>query len=159
MVRKPVVFLDIDGVLNRMHSWSRRRNHGHVDRECLRALHTILHETGAQVVLSSSWRLFAQSKSARVLRYLGVRCDYAGRTPHLGGRSRGDEIASWLRVHGWRNFIIVDDDSDMRHLSRRMVKTKFQSGLLPKHIAKAKMLLKSGSTDTRVTLAVGGSFD
>jgi hypothetical protein len=148
---KPVIFLDIDGVLNRAHSWRRyaTREHctqrGHIDRECLVVLNRAIKQSGAEIVLSSSWRLFqgADRRVGRLLRKLGVKGVCVGRTPHLGGEMRGDEIAAWLRSHGWRRFAIVDDDADMRHLSRWLVKTKFQSGLLPSHGAKLSHLLES----------------
>lgn len=139
-----LVFLDIDGVLNRLISWKRqaRRKPAHVDPQCLAVLHSILGETGARVVLSSSWRLVrSRMQNVRLLRRLGVQCNFAGCTPHLSMRQRGDEIAAFLRKTRPADFVIIDDDRDMRYLRGRLVKTRFKSGLLPKHLHEAKRRL------------------
>ena len=105
-----LLFLDVDGVLN---------TSGDVDEEdtirtanwpCvlslphLRTLKAVLDLTGADVVLSSNWRLVELGCRAleRGLRAAHIPCErVVGATPdhrpHHG--SRQDEILAWLRQH------------------------------------------------------------
>lgn len=51
----PIIFLDIDGVLNR-HVFNREAGSGTIDPKCVKQLNRILRATGAKIVLSSAWR-------------------------------------------------------------------------------------------------------
>jgi len=52
---RPVIFLDIDGVLNG-HEFNHDAKSNTIERRCVRRLNRILEETDALVVLSSAWR-------------------------------------------------------------------------------------------------------
>lgn len=147
-----VIFLDIDGVLVTSASWGQRRPYGHApaDDQCVMALNRIIALTGAEIVVSSTWRI--GTSVAELREILNIRFGVTGRvidkTPRLTTKrmfegqvgqvevevaaERGDEIAAWLRGyqrHPVDSFVILDDDPDMGKLAGRLVKTNFQHGL------------------------------
>lgn len=153
-----VIFLDIDGVLNhekwykkRMSlkdtigskEWSEHYPFYEFDPESVHRLNKIIDETGAKVVVSSTWR---HGRSVQDLQYILERVGFIGeiidKTPSLNARigqesagytvPRGCEIDWWLKSKkfqriNWskerqieyieksevKNYIIIDDDSDM----------------------------------------------
>lgn len=146
----PVLFLDIDGVLNSAQYLM--RNPGCFDRKneanafdpvaCLR-LEQVLVRTGSLIVLSSTWRLM--HKLEQMTEFLHTRgapsSKFIGKTPSLSGY-RGKEVQAWLREHPEvTRFAIVDDDSDMEPYMDRLVKTSWDSGLLDCHVEELVKLL------------------
>lgn len=117
-----MLFLDIDGVLN-SRAYDCRRNwneHTNIDETRLPLVKEIVEKTGAEIVLTSTWR--------RHLDGAMNACDEAGeyvvrtfakhglrifsKTPDFGrGASRRDEVAAWLSVHDKtaETFVILDD--------------------------------------------------
>src|SRR3954470_14695500 len=85
------IFLDIDGVLNSVRFYRERKLRGkrrEVDSDEICPLHVaqlnrILEATGAQVVLSSTWRKFTPlPEMAEILRSKGcVLKEFSGATP------------------------------------------------------------------------------
>jgi len=142
-----IIFLDIDGVLNNPKCLCNDYRNV-LKRECVKAFNKIIDETGADIVISSSWRkLFEFDKLAAMLKTYGVKGDIIGTTPSINtiGSQRGDEIAVWLDNVGEEveSFVILDDDSDMKHLSDYLVKCDTETGLTEKEVQKAiKMLNK-----------------
>jgi len=123
----PVVFLDVDGVLNSRQS--RRRLGGDAPAlEAMENLRCIVDKMGAEVVLSSNWRLL-DAKLGQVERALAaVDLHLAGTTPDLDGSgSRVDEILTWLEGHGGaasRPWVALDD-LDLLTMSTRMRRNNF----------------------------------
>lgn len=135
---RPVVFLDIDGVLVTARSWS---TPARVDRSAVVALNLLTERTGAAIVLSSTWRFLPSVKT--ILRKAGVVGPIIGKTPR-DGYSRGAEIATWLHRHGglMRRYVILDDDTDMDPLGvAHLVRTTFDLGLTLIHVAQAEHVL------------------
>lgn len=155
-----VVFLDIDGVLNNEQSpdhgaWAVNM-HGHVregllgiDPVNLPPLRDLLDRSGAQVVLSSTWRLGSEgfSQTTANLWRAGMRICFAGLTPRIG-TERGHEIQAWLDA--WNacvpndpvtHFVILDDSSDMAHLMPHLVRTDYREGLTMEHVEPVLRLL------------------
>lgn len=124
-----VLFLDIDGVLNCRDCLTHRDSIGasHVE-----ILNKVLVLTGAEVVISSTWRIINTiPQIQKFLDMAGFGYSILSTTP-TNGKGRGDEIWEWLSEHPARKFAIVDDDSDMGHLMPFLVKTKFDTGLTDK---------------------------
>lgn len=157
---RPVIFLDVDGVLNSIDYAERcnaegRRWGGHhfIDPAAVARLDALVRATGARVVVSSSWRIGTRTwKLQRLLAEKGFTGRLDGRTPILrpwrGGRGRtrierGDEIACWMSQHGIEaeRVVILDDDSDMAHLAPRLVRTAHGLGLTDGDVALALALL------------------
>jgi hypothetical protein len=131
-----VVLLDIDGVLN-SESWYERHGSQNIprpplDRDAVRRLDRIICETGAHIVLSTSWR--GDRRIPLWLLAHGCSGAVVGRTPRLHGRPRGDEIAAWLNSVARRGiaisrFCILDDGDDMGRLWPWLVQTTQAYGL------------------------------
>jgi hypothetical protein len=176
-----VVFLDIDGVLNHPGSygegaWRRESSKPEVEPEpepeklrvpieppCMDRLNRLIRTTGAVVVISSSWRLFARFQDlGPALARHGLAGRVVGETPYLArdarweesqralGRDplarieRGDEIARWLSDHPEvTSFVILDDDPDMGELAHRLVRTDPVVGLSDADVDRAIELLVS----------------
>jgi len=156
------VFLDIDGVLATWGSMTQRpRGPDHEARfvpECVARLNRITGATGAEIVVSSSWRQCNHDMWQRFIQYLGaegVEATVAGRTPSLTSKDIGDcdawdwirglEIIVWLRDHPVEAVVIIDDDRDMGPLNRWFVYVDhgMDHGLLDEHVDRAIEILTS----------------
>lgn len=142
MTRAPILFLDVDGVLNSRRFFVNRYDganpdgmtweEAQIDAAAVEILNRILRETAADVVISSTWRLMHRLPDLRgILRRRGLVGRIIGRTPDLNDKPRGLEIQAWLDTQREQppTFCIVDDDEDMAHLSHRLVRTSFEHGL------------------------------
>lgn len=128
-----VLFLDIDGVLNRvgyspdesvgLRSW--------IEPELAARLSELLRAIDARIVLASDWR------KGRTLDHLGdelvaagIEGSLLGVTPVLG-RERWREIDAWMREHDVpaEHVVIVDDGYDMGALAGRFVRCSPLRGL------------------------------
>ena len=123
-----VLFLDIDGVLNH-ECWYRDRFNKEIYPEgvptyplsefypeSVKRLNKILKETGAKIVLSTSWRFDKDIDT--ILSVVGINQTIYDKTPYCGHKygslCRGKEIKEYLNNHTEiTNYAIVDDDSDM----------------------------------------------
>jgi hypothetical protein len=123
-----VVFLDCDGVLANYRSaiWDFKEDdnslyhdpHGHqtsLERRCLLNLKRVLDETGAVVVLSTSWRLYPAQRTflvSAIETIVGVPGIVIGDTPNLGTQgNRGLEIDTWLQANaGVTSYVVFEDD-------------------------------------------------
>lgn len=125
-----VIFLDFDGVIAPISDMNR---YGDLDHGCLRVLNEIVARSGAQVVVSSSWRF---GKTVGELQQMLDEYGFAGRvidrTPtDVQGCTRGEEVATWLAEHPVDGCVILDDHGDMGGLSGRLVRTNATVGLQP----------------------------
>jgi hypothetical protein len=151
-----VIFLDIDGVMVNRASFSLpdsgSASHAIAHPDCVAALNKITKETGAYIVVSSVWRHCGLMQMKDILSGWGVTGKVLGCTPDLCrkegsiylGLQRGDEIQKWLDdFNRWpvESFVILDDDSDMKHLMPHLIKTEFETGLTMEHARRAIELL------------------
>jgi hypothetical protein len=126
---KPLLFLDIDGVLNSgaflvgLHQRGKQANvflvdprEGaveHIDPVRIERLNRITEATGASIVLSTSWRcLFGPADTETMLRARGVAAPIVGATPRIYDEPRGHEIATALLSHPGATYVVLDDDHD-----------------------------------------------
>ena len=173
-----VIFLDIDGVMNCQEEMlamleKNPKARGEVDlpspTKC-KLLKKLVDETGAEIVLSSSWRLSLNGiqKVIDTFRPYGLRLDgftqegipqvkfkgtkYENIKPsHSYNRfdglcieDRGAEIAYWLITHPEViNFVILDDESSdiIDWLPDNLVKTSLYSGLTEEDVLKCIKIL------------------
>lgn len=154
-----IVFLDFDGVLNSMKfaeelaakfkEEGRPAESRHmIDPVAVERLNILLRDTGANVVISSTWRKYFDLPTLRELLVAkGFSGEVIGVTPDLSGgpiehRERGFEIEQWIKDNAPdATFVILDDDSDMGNLHHRFVHTSWALGLLDDHVVRAKALL------------------
>ena len=115
---RKVLFLDIDGVLNRTPV-----EMGSLMPDKVSMLDDIVTQTGCVVVVTSSWRRSPEKMKqvAEMLRTLrGGEGVVWSETPILhampdgaisGDERRGDEIRAWMEVNGEPDrFVVLDDD-------------------------------------------------
>lgn len=136
-----LIFLDFDGVLNNRDWLSRRsngaplRDHEMIDPKAVAILNRIISETGADVVISSTWRILSTLGELReFLEQAGFRGNILGVTPRdYDTGYRGNEIQKWINDNvldtNVLRITILDDDSDMEHLTKFLVNTDFEVGL------------------------------
>jgi len=137
-----VIFLDVDGVLNYSECWSRPESKGKGtliwDKDCIAQLNRIVKETGAKIVLSSTWRLYQDHYNA-VLYQMNIEGEIIDKTTDLrnfDNAQRGDEIDAWLSHHPEvEKFVILDDDADMKHLLPFLIQSNFNKKGLTKKLA------------------------
>ena len=117
-----VLFLDIDGVLNV--NYYGRDQYGRIfHSEFVDNLERIINETGAKIMISSSWRHRGLQRMLDMWEFRNLPGEVIGVTPDLyrhidfeGERTmvRGDEIQAILdRMPEITNYVILDDDEDM----------------------------------------------
>lgn len=94
-----LIFLDIDGVLN-------GRGQLHIDLTLATRLNALVRETGAEIVLSSMWRLRRKHRRAVRAAFLAVGLPRPiGYTPMMQhGHARAAEIMAWLRLNTYNWF-------------------------------------------------------
>lgn len=133
-----VLFLDVDGVLNSRDYVRRQRAKDRnyrlwldVDPVAVAMVQRIIKETGCKVVLSSTWRLYKDSRdlvAKRVCQYIDCTEDLQ-RGAKRGIVDRGEEIKLWLDKHpGATHYAILDDDSDFLP-EQWHFKTTFEKGI------------------------------
>jgi hypothetical protein len=128
-----VIFLDIDGVLNKRQTVERWRGLIGIDATLARRFAQLQEVTGAVVVLSSTWRLERNWKA--MMRRNGV-VGIIDRTPDLPGHSRGEEIEAWLALNPHvKIYAVLDDQNDMLPHQPHF-KTSFFRGGLTERIAR-----------------------
>lgn len=146
-----LIFLDVDGVLNSTKFAVKMLEEDNVriyaedllDPHSLRLLKRLVDETGALLILSSSWRKIPESRRnlERQLEQHGMWI--ADSTPCKGGE-RGDEITAWFSMIPSAQkcrYVILDDDSDMTVHMKHLVQTSFDTGLTREHVDKAIKIL------------------
>lgn len=110
-----VIFLDFDGVITTPPKWK-------LNERNIRWVKRIIDETGAKIVVSSSWRHGLQRSLSNAIKdsdgnemLVWLRDNILDITPNIGlGGGRGGEIQKWLNNHtDVDNYVIIDDDSDM----------------------------------------------
>ncbi len=108
----PIIFLDIDGVLNCASTTQQFQDVVGIGPKKVVILNRILEKTGAQVVLSSTWRFDQDWRTA--LARAGLPMDrFIGVTDRMKSRIRGEEIQQWINDHGpIDRYTILDDDAD-----------------------------------------------
>ena len=167
-----IIFLDIDGVLNSQLWYLRIRNgetschddvglhNRNIDTTAVKFLNTLIDETGAKVVITSTWRLGRTiGELQSILESAGFVGEVIGKTEDLrygsGGESilRGNEILHWIKsnealldcyYNDFKSYVIIDDDSDMLYWQRNnFVQTDGYVGMTPTTIFKSKKILNT----------------
>ena len=185
-----VIFLDIDGVLNtevyltaffdickkmdlKQSIHLLRDEYGnHFDPVALRMLNWVIGETGAKLVISSTWRMSGLKAMKDMWRDRGLYGDVIDITPVHGvdhieeyiqmlpendlhkyytpdrGVVRGHEIEQWLSENTVESYVIIDDEDDM--LKKQMgnfVQTNAKYGLTDKDAEACIKILNQNKED------------
>jgi len=176
MGQVPIIFLDLDGVLNSFRlllqlsrtdpteeeveyatKIATKYYHGYpvdmlihdlrsIDPLCVEYLNQIIEASDADAVLSSTWR-FSHSISGlqKLLEFRGFKGELIDITPvnvKSPAKLRGYEIQAWLDLNPEvESMVILDDDTDMAHLSSHLVRTDLAVGLTKKDAQRAISIL------------------
>ncbi|MFA5068205.1 MAG: HAD domain-containing protein [Candidatus Izemoplasmatales bacterium] len=126
-----IIFLDIDGVLN-VYCQGRDQYgctfHKHFEDN----LRYIIEQTGAKIVISSTWRMDGLQKMQQMWKDRKLAGEIIGITPTVADIvekgtfefydqvERGHEIQQWIDEHidQVENYCIIDDDNDMLQSQR-----------------------------------------
>lgn len=160
-----ILFLDFDGVLNSENFLRSKRpieslkksgfQSGEafqriqkIDHMAVSLVHEFTERNDLGIVFSTTWRLAYSTKFlASLLTSLSPfnQDRFLGFTPDLGiHEKRGAEIAAWMKERSVDKFIIFDDMDTSNFLPNQRnyhVKSDYQLGLQPEHIARAETLL------------------
>lgn len=170
---RKVVFLDIDGVLNtkwwytQMDRNTPKDKYGYAfDPNAVANLKKIIDETGADIVISSSWKSFGISELEDMWQDRGLPGKLIGITPNTVSDEmllnadldnmelfsiRGTEIKEWLTKHGKHvsHYAIIDDMDNMLTEQRlHFVKTDPEIGITVEDAEKAIMILNQQQTES-----------
>lgn len=150
-----IIFVDVDGVLNTTKSTRRLaccNEFTFVDTRKVLRLREIVERTGAQLVLSSTWRLGADPKAfyferealrELVAEFRRLRCPlWFDVTPDLPHAKRWQEINAWLLCHDTDDFIILDDvGEELKPFEDKLVLTNMHEGLTKERMEQAIKML------------------
>lgn len=148
----PVLFLDIDGVLNTPDSCLQNRSNEVFLPSAVKNLLLIVEKTNCHIVITSSWR--TDHKQQRILPAFqenglaSLESRVIGFTPDLSskpGTTREDEIQAWLDANrpGAPCAILDDDPSQFPGaLCSRLVLVDDRSGLTSKNAEHCIRLLQ-----------------
>lgn len=163
-----VIFLDFDGVVNNQTGeWKNMDIEGFIggaphDPENIKVLNTLLEKCPeAKLVISSTWRLGTDIETLqRVCDTLGIKGEVIGKTEsfHGQGSVRGNEIRFFIdenkellgydRTWNYKNYVILDDDSDMLYPQRHnFVHVDNEVGLTYGDVNKALAILNKEYKD------------
>ena len=150
-----VVFLDVDGVLNCRYSKSTINGCIGIDKSKVKRLKRIAKESGAKIVLISSWK-YGWSKREEdkdsFAKYLDSKLKkenifiYDKTTDNEADRGHG--IIEWLKGKRVTSWVVLDDeefeDYSEYGIVGHLVKTSFydeRGGLQDEHVEKALLIL------------------
>lgn len=142
------ILLDFDGVVtSRNHTW--KCHHEHVreniygmdwfDPACVAALKKIVDETGAEIVVSSSWRDLKMEQLQRIWEFIPMPGKLAGTTP-IWILTKKEAIEYWIKQHPDVRYVILDD-ADLG--LENQVRTDPQVGITMEDAVKAITLLNA----------------
>lgn len=166
-IAPPILFLDIDGVLN-AHEFDAECLCGRIHREKVDRLNHVLRATGARVVLSSAWRYLVhrgemnlkgmewllRSHGMLANRLAGItRLDTMVERPTYDGtpeswpltNERGEQIREWLAINTAVEppYLVIDDlDLGIRESGHPFVQTDGKVGLTEADADRAILMLQ-----------------
>lgn len=161
MRNRKIIFLDVDGVLNSMDYFEQTKDckgYTEINPETVKLLKEIIDRTGAEIVLSSSWRDLGKRKNESehpmyayltdTLKEYGM--EIVDHTPYIE-QDRPKEIKAWLDNQKDKDvrFVSLDDDFakdkyDKVGIGDFLVRTSFyekDGGLRKEHVEKAIEIL------------------
>lgn len=145
-----VVFLDCDGVISPLSGGQL------FTKPLMGRLKRIIAESGAVIVLSSSWRTseFGREEVRRQLVGNGIP-PFIDITPDIPGKTRSVEILTWLELNKEKlhvvNFVALDDiplsqiAPDTKFFTRHAIQTNSFKGLTDADVALAIEMLSDSN--------------
>lgn len=146
---KRVIFLDVDGVLNRQRETDltaylpSRMPFFRLRRDCIARLARLVTTSEAVIVLCSTWRKVPALKAELwvALQAAGISSKaLVGETPDMTLLLRAREIAAWVERHKPAAWVVLDD-MDLRVLGPRAVRVNPREALTDEDCKAALRLL------------------
>ena len=146
------VFLDVDGVLNDDRTEDRTPNgFAGLDEDKVALLADFVHETGARIVLTSTWKdqdlwIRELHPGADLVYLLGRLADHGIEIEaYTRDGDRGRAVRDWMDAHPGPS--VIFDDNWVRSyadagITRYLVQTTMARGLQPKHVRRARQILE-----------------
>ena len=116
--------------------------------EAIKHFHSLLEiYPDLKIVISSSQRHgYTKDTIKNLFKYYPkIQERIIDRTPSLSYGERGDEIQQFLDIYKVKKFVILDDESDMKHLLPRLVQTDFKEGFSLKDLDRVQYLMDKSS--------------
>ena len=117
-----------------------------LDERAICQLRRIVETTGAEIVLSSSWRWYKEQRNTIHKQLKRKNIDFIDTTPIeiTVKMSRADEINAWLEKHPEIDNYVILDDEEIKdiELIPHWVKTTFKHGLTRDKAEQAIKILK-----------------
>jgi len=153
------LFLDIDGVLNHDKWYESKRlkelsptfvrwEQECFDPECVQRVNRILKETGAELVISSSWR--GDPELSEIFKSVGLPTNYCvtllvNVSTWEYYDTRGEEIERFLKKNPCENYVILDDYTDFteEQLKNHFVHCSNKDGLTEEKTNQAIKILNN----------------
>ena len=145
-----VVFMDVDGVFNHWDWLGRMQDKfgiptAHFDPSRVTLFNEIIDVTGADIVLSTSWRRLPPGEELLgILREVGIRGNVVGETPTGGAwDSRYSEIMGWISQNLYKGLYVILDDcvrpeqAPTPEEAYRIIQTSMNHGLMKSHVVHA----------------------
>ncbi len=156
---KPILFVDVDGVLNTPLSWGKHPRENAMDYEKVELLSNLVEELDAYVVISSAWRLhYSLADLMTMLNKRGFANTkrIISTTPDVGEISRrGVEVKNWLLEQFQSSdkfppYVAIDDQwapSFLNHVGKdHFVQTRSSKGFTTDDAEQVRKLIKAQST-------------
>lgn len=136
-MKNNIIFLDFDGVVNTIYYRYYKRFKKYQmryatsadkivnNRQAIQWLNELYDKYPYDIVITSTWRLHSNCIQILYNSGLNKKIKIIGYTPHLEGKTRGEEIKKWIEDNNYinfNNFIILDDDTDMGDLDKYLIK-------------------------------------
>ena len=163
---KKIIFLDIDGVLDTQLWYTQMDRNTTIDKygyafdpNAVANLKRIVEETGADIVISSSWKCMGLTQMEDMWNDRNLPGRIVGITPNSVSDElllhadidsmelfhiRGEEIKEWLSKHGKRvsNYVIIDDmDNMLPEQQSHFIQTNPEVGITKEDSEKAIIIL------------------
>lgn len=153
---KPIIFLDIDGILNSK-AWCQRNPFtlgwegwkSQLDPLLVNRMNRIVMCTGATIVLSSTWRFSWTAESiTKLLAECGGTFTVSDVTPPEV-KGRADAIYAWLDGRDVERWLAIDDNAELTELGDQWFQV--EDGLTEMHVAVAVLWVRSDLDDDDYT--------
>lgn len=125
------IFLDVDGVLNCHHMGEVQNSVFELDEKLIRNLKKLIDETGAKIILSSSWLNFfyEENDEVRIIKYENGKLSKGGSVlmstlnfhdieihrlvtkKQYSSLKRSVLIENFLKENSCSNYVIIDDEN------------------------------------------------
>ena len=153
----PVIFLDIDGVLNLLHIDTGSDEYGQIfSEECVNAFRYLIDHTNAKIVISSTWKASGLSVMKEMWGKRNLPGEVIDITPnevdivergvveYYDEVDRGTEIDQWMKDNNFHGkYVILDDVPDFtREQQSHYVKTNPKIGLTMDDVKKSIDILR-----------------